>query len=863
MNPAAIPELLRDRDQWLLFDRSADTPRRPHWDGDFSISWSDPDEWHSFGEAKAKADQVESWGVGYVCAAKNDKYPMGVISVIDIDGGATPDDSPKDWLPSLEPFGDRDAYLEWSASHHEPGDSGIHIPIAGTPPEWWRDIQLAPDVHEGVDVLSNKFCAFTGDVMTGISGSDIPRWDDWTDEWLMDAYEALEGETAPPRRNGRVNDYGGDSGDSSGSYDRQEEWVDEDVAEEALSHISPNCTYEKWRNIGFALSDHFASSTAERLFENWSRGGSKFDRDAERYIKDIANRGSGGITIGTLVHHAKEAGWEPDFGSDSYEGTPTARELVARYSDEYDSVDDVPEDIFDRGHNAEEEEKYGGSSTYFGDPDAHEPETAPKSDGGVESDGGDDEVSEKNGKWSWEAIRGMFREAENGDERATPRFESAMKMYREDEFCTLRDNDHLYVYNHETGIYDDDGEAQVRSTLTQRLKEQYRAHDMNEALDHIRGRTLVDKDDLGGPEGLIAAKNCVIDLYEQTSREHSPDYRFLSRLGCAFDPDATAQRWHEFLDDVVPSDTERQKLQEFAGYTLMHWGMPHHKALFLVGPTASGKSTFLDAINTMLGEGTVTSLTPQQLTTERFSGAELFGKWANIRNDIPASTVENTGTFKEIIGGDPIKAERKRKDPFHFQPTAKHLYSANELPSTDTDDEAFYRRILLVPFPETVPEEDRDKTLDDTFQNKELSGILNWALEGLQRLLANGSFTGDRSPGQTQDTWQKWADSVSRFKQNAITSGSESIPKSEVYAAYLEFCRQEGIPSDTQHSMTRGLKQEGLTDGRAYVDGSQERVFQAVAFTSRGKQLLDDAQSRHSSDSESGNSEPTGLSGWD
>ena len=55
-----VPDELKDRDQWLLWDASNDTPRRPHWRGDFMISWSDPDQWHSFDEALAAADEVAS-----------------------------------------------------------------------------------------------------------------------------------------------------------------------------------------------------------------------------------------------------------------------------------------------------------------------------------------------------------------------------------------------------------------------------------------------------------------------------------------------------------------------------------------------------------------------------------------------------------------------------------------------------------------------------------------------------------------------------------------------------------------------------------------------------------------------------------
>jgi P4 family phage/plasmid primase-like protien len=493
------------------------------------------------------------------------------------------------------------------------------------------------------------------------------------------------------------------------------------------------------------------------------------------------------------------------------------------------------------------------------------PETA-ETDGGTAVEDGGEETSDdvtsqpvESAYAGWKDIRSKFREAENAEERAGPRFDAAMKLHTDHSFANLQENEQLYVYDPDKGIYEDDGTQLIRSQLTQGLEEQYRGHTMSEVEDHIRGRNTMSQDEMGGPSGMIAARNCVIDLDEETRRDHKPKFMFQSRLGCEFEPDAECPQWRAFLDDAVPNDTQRRKLQEFAGYCLHHWDLPYHKALFLVGPTASGKSTFLDTINRLLGDGTVASLTPQQLTSERFGPAELFGKWANIRNDIPKSTVKNTGMFKELIAGDPMKAERKNKDPFFFNPTAKHLFSANQLPEMETDDEAFFRRILLVPFPETVPEPERDKHLDDKLQ-AELPGILNWAVAGLQRLLGQGGFTGDRSPAHTRETWSKWGDSVSRFAKAAIEEGDEDIPKAMVYAAYLQYCREESIPSDTQHAMTRQLKQEGYRDGKAHVNGKQERCFYGVSWTGRGEELLNAAQS----DDDGGDGgRATGLTSFD
>ncbi len=559
------------------------------------------------------------------------------------------------------------------------------------------------------------------------------------------------------------------------------------------------------------------------------------------------------VPYSAMLHVARERGICPvsDIPKSTDESLPAyAYDAVLETIEGHDGLDagrERTDEFADRG-GADEFTGAPPSSADAGE--ETEPDSETKTDGGATAaEGGDTSGPEPEPSLddSWEHIREMFREASD-DDRATPRFEAAMKLHREEHFANLKENEVLYAYDDDRGIYDSDGEAVVREHLTVGLEEQYRSHTKNEVLEHIRGRDTLSKDDMGGPAWLIAAENCVIDLGAAEQRDHSPEYRFMSRLGTHFDPDADAPRFREFLRDAVPSESERRKLQEFAGYALHHWGHPYHKALFLVGPTASGKSTFLDTINAMLGAETTASLTPQQMTSERFAGAELFEKWANIRNDIPKATVENTGAFKEIVAGDPMKAEEKYKDPFRFEPTAKHLFAANQLPETDVDDEAFYRRILLVPFPETVPVNERDKHLDDKLQ-EELPGVLNWAIQGLQRLREQAGFTGDRSPGHTADTWQKWGDSVSRFANDAVSETTgEHIPKSKLYAAYLEYCRQEGIPSDTQHTMTRGLKQESFEDGRQYIDGSRKRCFLNIDWTGRGRELLDAAKNRTSDD---------------
>jgi len=108
--------------------------------------------------------------------------------------------------------------------------------------------------------------------------------------------------------------------DSAGERSGYGEWLNEDLASDALDHIDPDVSYPAWRNIGFALAELFRAGTAKRLFEQWSRDGSKWDDDAaslaDRIISDAS---SGAVTPATLVYHAKQAGWEPPVGAPSIE----------------------------------------------------------------------------------------------------------------------------------------------------------------------------------------------------------------------------------------------------------------------------------------------------------------------------------------------------------------------------------------------------------------------------------------------------------------------------------------------------------------------------------------------------------------
>ncbi|RAW44078.1 hypothetical protein DQW50_16270 [Halorubrum sp. 48-1-W] len=297
-----IPAELRERDQWLYWNASNDTPRAPLDSpaATYGCSWSDPETWMALDEVAEQAAATPDAGIGYVNAADNDDYARGLYGVIDLDGVVGDDGHPKDWVPSLQPFFDRDAYTEWS-----PSGEGIHIPVVGIDtPEWWTDEHFSDEEHEGVEVLTNKFSTYTGDKMRG-AGDEVVEAGDWLTEWLREAYKAVTGEDPVDDRQQEIADSVADGSDTP-----DEEWFTPDVAEEALDHIDPDSAYSVWRDVGMALVNRFGSS-GQRLFESWSRRGSKWDSDAERQAERIADdAGNYQYDAGTIIHYAQEGGWD-------------------------------------------------------------------------------------------------------------------------------------------------------------------------------------------------------------------------------------------------------------------------------------------------------------------------------------------------------------------------------------------------------------------------------------------------------------------------------------------------------------------------------------------------------------------------
>nr|WP_276591988.1 phage/plasmid primase, P4 family [Halorutilus salinus] len=406
--------------------------------------------------------------------------------------------------------------------------------------------------------------------------------------------------------------------------------------------------------------------------------------------------------------------------------------------------------------------------------------------------------------------------------------EAARALLEYERFATVGDDESVYRYHGDEGVWKDDGEDRIRRVLDAALGSEFSTRVLNETVERVRARTQVDRDEFDLPKRTVPVRNGLLDLETRDLRDlRQSDYATF-RLPVRYDEDANCPEFHEYLKEVTRSGSDRKKLQEYVGYVLMHGRMPHHKSLFLAGPQASGKSTFIGILSALLPEEVRGASTPHQLT-RRFGKAVLRDRWLNVSADIPSSMIENTGMFKLITGKDVVDAELKGvQKKLTFTPTTKHVFSANQLPEVYEADEAFWRRILIVPFPESIPREDRVDNLDEELVDREASGILNWMLNGYERLAEQGGFTADLTPEETRKLWLTWSTSVVRFYSRCLKDDMDGAEKvSDVYDAYKSFSDKEGLTPKSKEAFGKSLlkfphigkaKTGRASDQRAYTN---------------------------------------------
>jgi putative DNA primase/helicase len=327
----------------------------------------------------------------------------------------------------------------------------------------------------------------------------------------------------------------------------------------------------------------------------------------------------------------------------------------------------------------------------------------------------------------------------------------------------------------------------------------------------FRRDTRLSKPELSSDTTLINLKNGTFEINQHSQHLRPPQREdFITyQLPFDYDPDGKCPLFLKYMGMVQPDISRQNILAEYLGYLFIKTNvLKLEKTLLLYGTGANGKSVFFEIVSALLGGlNNVSNYSLQSLTNENgYYRAQLSNKLLNYASEINGKL--ETSIFKQLVSGEPVEARLPYGEPFTLTDYAKFIFNCNELPSQVEHTNAYFRRFLIVPFDVTVPQSDQDPDLANKIIGNELSGVFNWVLDGLKRLLAQKGFTHSVAVEEQINQYKKQTDSIQLFLEEECEL-LDVIPLKDIYQQYRSYCVTNGYHPVSNRTFSDRLRSAG------------------------------------------------------
>lgn len=295
----------------------------------------------------------------------------------------------------------------------------------------------------------------------------------------------------------------------------------------------------------------------------------------------------------------------------------------------------------------------------------------------------------------------------------------------------------------------------------------------------------------------INMANCVYNLGTHQPEPHSKQQLITKTTGIQYDPAAKCPIWLKFLNRIFQGHPDKDEVIRFIqrglGYSLT--GKTNEQVLFLLyGQGQNGKSVLLGTFIALLGEYAHTadssSFTTARSERVRDDLAGWVGKRLIKSSEVTKTAVLDEELIKKLTGEDAITARHLYEKEITYTPTYKLWLAFNHKPEIRDATFSMWRRVLLVPFTEIIPEKEQDKKLAENLIAHELPGIFNWAIEGLKEYQTLGGLCPPESVKVATQQYRQDSDVFYDFYNEIciIDNPNNKIRAGELYDAYRKWC---------------------------------------------------------------------------
>jgi P4 family phage/plasmid primase-like protien len=323
---------------------------------------------------------------------------------------------------------------------------------------------------------------------------------------------------------------------------------------------------------------------------------------------------------------------------------------------------------------------------------------------------------------------------------------------------------------------------------------------------------------------------------------HTPSLFGLHSLPYGYIADAECPTFHEVMEQNLPDPEYRAFLQEWFGLNLVS-DSTFEAFMIYTGEAGTGKTVTCTVQSAMLGPASVSAIPLEAFNPVRtFPLAALVGKLANVAEEIGECDKAAEGLLKQLVTGSPVTIERKYGDPFQLRNRARLTFATNVLPRFADRSNGIWRRMLILPFYQVVPEEKRDRRYLDPewwIGSGELPGVFLWALEGLRRLRERGRFKEPVECRKLREDYKRDANPARVFLlDHCVEEITATTPSPALYKAYSAHVREQGHHPLSEPMFAREVRRLfPLADKQPnptwQPDGTKTRLWMGLSFNGR------------------------------
>jgi putative DNA primase/helicase len=403
-----------------------------------------------------------------------------------------------------------------------------------------------------------------------------------------------------------------------------------------------------------------------------------------------------------------------------------------------------------------------------------------------------------------------------------------------DKFATyIKNNNHIIRINGQLHLFKDGvyvpGQEEIEAVMIKHISSLSNAK-RSEVLKYLN-LLLLENTEMAAPN-MIAFRNGIYDLETDSLKPFSPDVVITNRIPWDYNPSAYSELADKTLDKIACHDAEiRTILEECIGSCFYRSNtLGGGKAFILTGEGSNGKSTFIAMIQHLLNEENITALDLKELD-QKFQNAALFGKLANLGDDISDEFIVNASFFKKLVTGERVQVQNKGEKPFEFNNYAKFLFSANNIPRIKDKTGAVLRRLLIVPFDAEFSKNDPDYDSSIKYKLQEpevMEYLIVLGIKALKNIIEKQGFTESaRVQGQLKEYEETNNPIIGFFDEMQIEEFQiENEQSDKVYKRYKEYCLANNFNPMSKAEFSKQLcRKLGMTTKTKKIGGKVYRIY--------------------------------------